>query len=228
MTYKATTRALIPLFVGLALMLSSDVLAQTVIEPGPPGTIDEMILGDTTTTGERNTCHYVLRRNQFYIYNDEVLSKPVPIRVYHDIILYQEMMDHGRAEPLAPGLFDRNMESHPAMGVLSPALTEMLFSAHLQRSLVDLHSFTDTEQELDTWLTRYFERLEPLYVDMDRYARYYHETDLDAIRRFILDPNFYDRNDPIIALARSVQRGQADESIDFDAAMTAADRKSVV
>ncbi len=51
MTYKATTRigrALIPLFAGLALMLSSDVLAQTIIEPGPPGTINQMILGDTT------------------------------------------------------------------------------------------------------------------------------------------------------------------------------------
>ena len=155
-------------------------------------------------------------------YDDEVLPKPVPIRIYHDVILFQEIMDHGRAEPVAPGLLDRYIDSHPATGVLSPALTENLFAAHLQRSLVDLHSFTSAENDLDTWLTRYFERLEPMYVDIDRYARFYHESDLDMLRRFILDPNFYDRNDPLIALARSVQHGRVDESIDFNAAMTAA------
>ena len=155
-------------------------------------------------------------------YDDEVLPKPLPIRIYHDVILYQEIMDHGRAEPLAPGLLDRYLDSHPATAVLSPAITENLFARHLQRSLLDLHSFTATEGDFDTWLTRSFERLEPMYVDIDRYARYYHESDLDAVRRFILDPHFYDRDDPLIALARSVQRGHADESIDFDAAMTAA------
>ena len=78
MTYKATTRigrALIPLFAGLALMLSSDVLAQTIIEPGPPGTINLAILGDTTDTGERNSCHYVLRRDAVYIYNQRITMR---------------------------------------------------------------------------------------------------------------------------------------------------------
>ena len=75
MTYKATTHTLMPLFVGLALMLSSDVLAQTIIEPGLPGTINETILGDTTATGERNSCHYVVRRDAFYIYNQRITMR---------------------------------------------------------------------------------------------------------------------------------------------------------
>ena len=155
-------------------------------------------------------------------YNDEVLQYPLPIRIYQDVILYQEIMDHGRADPVAPGLLDRFLDSHPAAGALSTALTENLFAAQLQRSLVDLHSFVEDENNLDTWLTRYFERLEPIYVDIDRYARFYHEPDLDALRRFVHTPNFYDRNDPLIRLARSVQRGQVDESIDLNSAMAAA------
>lgn len=155
-------------------------------------------------------------------YDDEVLPKPQPIRIYHDVILYQEVMNHGRGEPTAPGLLDFHLESHPAAGALSPALTEALVVAQLQRSLLGLHSFVDEEENLEVWLTRFFERLEPDYVDLDRYARYYHEPDLDALRRLILDPNFYDANDPLIALARSVQQGQPDAGIDFPAAMTAA------
>lgn len=144
---------------------------------------------------------------------------PIPIRIYHDVILFQEMMDHGKGEPGAPGLLDRYMEGHPAAGAVSSGLVENLFAAHLQRSLVGLHSFSYEEQDLDEWIKTFFIRIEPLYVDIDRYTRYYHEPDLDSLRRFVLTPNFYDREDPLIALARSIQRGKLDESIDFDKAM---------
>ncbi len=155
-------------------------------------------------------------------YDEEVLPKPVPIRIYHDIILYQEIMDHGRADPEAPGLFDLYLEGHPGSGAVSCALSEELFAQHLQRSLLDLHSFTGAEVDFDVWLTKYFERLEPMYVDIHRYARYYHESDFDAVRRFVLDPNFYDRRDGLIAQARSVQRGKPQEEFDLAAAMKAA------
>ncbi len=157
---------------------------------------------------------------------DERKQYPAPIRMYHDVILYQEIMDHGRGVPYSPGLLDRYMEGHPAAGAMSVSHVENLFAAHLQRSLVGLHSFTYEEEDLDEWLTKFFVRTEPIYVDIDRYARYYHEPDLDSLRRFILTPNFYDREDPIIALARSIQRGEMDESIDFEKALAQAKQGS--
>ena len=66
---KQARFGLTALFVGLALMFSNDVRAQMIVEPGPPGTLNQAILGDTTATGERANCHYVLRRDAVYIYN---------------------------------------------------------------------------------------------------------------------------------------------------------------
>ena len=155
-------------------------------------------------------------------YDDDVLEFPAPIRIYHDVILYQEVMNHGRAEPVMPGLLDFAMESHPAAGAVSTALTESLVDSHLQRTLVALHSPLDPDVQFDTRLDRFFERLEPLYVDIDRYARYYHQPDLDALRRFILDPNFYNADDLLIRLARSAQHGRPDDGIDLNEAMAQA------
>ncbi len=75
MTNDATNRIcsiLTALLVSVVLLASSDALAQTIIEPGPPGTLNQAILGDTTATGERNECHYILRRDAVYIYNQRI------------------------------------------------------------------------------------------------------------------------------------------------------------
>ena len=54
------------------MWMPSAAQAQTIIEPGPPGTLNDAILSDTTATGERNTCQYLLRRDAVYIYNREM------------------------------------------------------------------------------------------------------------------------------------------------------------
>ena len=43
-----------------------------IIEPGPPGVINETISEDTTTTGERIHNHYILRRGQTYYYTRRI------------------------------------------------------------------------------------------------------------------------------------------------------------
>ncbi len=64
--------------VACALLLSTQVNAQEfewpdlgeamIIEPGPPGTINETINGDTTATGERAHQSYILKRGALYLY----------------------------------------------------------------------------------------------------------------------------------------------------------------
>lgn len=186
---------------------------------------DRTILGFTLGWGAHRAADRIFKPIYAELnpeYDDDVLPKPSDIRIYHDVILYQEVLNHGREEPTTPGLLDYYMEGHPAAGAVSPALTENLVGAHLQRTLLEQHSFVDREEDLDDWLTTFFTRIEPMYVDMERYAKFYHEPDLDALHRFILGPNFYDEEDPLIRLARSVQHGDADESIDMGDAMDAA------
>lgn len=67
-----TSLAALTLLLGLLFGTADPARAQTIIEPGPPGTINQAILGDTTATGERVNCHYVLRRDAFYIYNQKM------------------------------------------------------------------------------------------------------------------------------------------------------------
>ena len=61
---------------ALALALAAPALAQrtVTIEPGPPGTLNNTIAGDTTATGERTdpNTEYVLRRGAVYIYNSQL------------------------------------------------------------------------------------------------------------------------------------------------------------
>ena len=57
---------------ALAVGMTYTATAQTVIEPGPPGTINNAIAGDTTATGERTECHYILRRDAVYIYDSKM------------------------------------------------------------------------------------------------------------------------------------------------------------
>ncbi len=72
MTQSATRSSVSALCIVLSLLLAPVVAGQTIIEPGPPGTINDMVHGDTTATGERNSCHYVLRRDAVYIYNARI------------------------------------------------------------------------------------------------------------------------------------------------------------
>lgn len=64
-----------------ALGLARPAAAQRVIEPGPPGTIDSIILSDTTDTGERAETHYILRRGGIYIYNRQITNVGWPLTV---------------------------------------------------------------------------------------------------------------------------------------------------
>ena len=56
----------------LTLSLAGTAAAQTVVEPAAPftaGSISSIIVGDTTATGERTECHYILRRGAVYVYD---------------------------------------------------------------------------------------------------------------------------------------------------------------
>jgi hypothetical protein len=52
-----------------------------------------------------------------------------------------------------------------------------------------------------------------LYVDLERLIRAYHNPDPELIHRFSITEAFYNANDPVIRLARSIQRGA---SVDRD------------
>ena len=78
MTRSGTPPARLAGLLALAVALAAPALAQQriVIEPGPPGTFNNAIAGDTTAAGDRANPNatYVLRRGAVYIYTAQILS----------------------------------------------------------------------------------------------------------------------------------------------------------
>jgi hypothetical protein len=148
------------------------------------------------------------------------------VTVYHDVVVFREVFANGSTEPFDPSVVDYRMESHPAFGVVNVDRAQRLLFALWQISLLENHSFLRNEKDPARWLRLLLAGNEPFLIDARRYAAAWHNPDPDLVYRYIIEPNFYDRSDGVIALARSMQRGSPDRSIDFDAAIAQAPKAS--
>lgn len=151
---------------------------------------------------------------------------PSDVSIYHDVVLFNEVYGGGREFPFVPAALDYQIESHPAATAISIVSAEQLLEAMWRRSLLELQSFLDKPDDHRAWLTRFLARYEPFEVDIDRYAQSYYKANLDRLRRFIVDANFYRHSDPLIALVRSIQCEVADQTIDLEDALEAAATQS--
>ncbi len=79
------------------------------------------------------------------------------------------------------------------------------------RLVVDL---TDPQSRLENILINEL----PLYVDHRRLVEAYNRPDPDRVRRYRIEPDFYDPADPAIAAARRIQAGEEVRGADVDAA----------
>jgi hypothetical protein len=153
-------------------------------------------------------------------------GRPSDVSVYHDVIVFREVYAGGTLPPFFPSMLDYRAESHPGWSGFPAAKAERLMQALWQKSLAATQSFVLQEKDPEKWMAMLLKRFEPFTVDIQRYARAYHAPDPDLLRRFIIEPNFYDPQDPLIALARSIQRGKPDPSIHIANAVDAAAKQS--
>jgi hypothetical protein len=109
-----------------------------------------------------------------------------------------------------------------ASGTLQVEEIEGLFRSFWQRALLGLHTFIPDQEDIEGWLERLFRARQAFYVDIRRYARAFASPDPSKFKRFIVDVHFYDRDDGLIRLARSIQDGLPDEEIDLHKAVEAA------
>ena len=157
---------------------------------------------------------------------DPDVFRPSDVRIYHDVVIFREVYDCGRSGRFPTALLDYRLESHPGFQAVNVEQVSDLLSGLWLRSLLEVQSFVRTEENLDVWIKRTLDRYLPFGVDIVRYADAYFRPDNDKMRRFIVDNNFYDRTDPLIVLARSIQHGKPDRTIDLDKAVEAAATQS--
>lgn len=151
---------------------------------------------------------------------------PTDCSVYHDVFLFREVYGAGEQEPYVPDSLDVTAASSAATRAFRATEVESALRSLWQRALVGLHTFIPDEEDIDGWLERVFKMRQRFYVDIRRYAEAFANPDADKVRRFIVDVNFYQDADPLIRLARSIQAGTPDTSIDLQAAVEAAASQS--
>jgi hypothetical protein len=153
-------------------------------------------------------------------------ENPTDCSVYHDVFLFRKVYGAGEREPYVPDSLAVTPESSPETQAFQASEVESALRSLWQRALIELHTFIPDEEDVDGWLVRVFKMRQQFYVDIRRYAEAFADPDPEKVQRFIVDVNFYDSSDPLIRLARSIQSGTPDTSIDLQTVLEAAAAQS--
>lgn len=174
-------------------------------------------------------CHRAADRQMKPIFRATDAGDAAPPRdcsIHHDVFLLREIYAGGEREPYSPATAEIGMQSLPAAQALDVDQIEDLLRAILQRALIGLHTFIPDRDDVEGWMERLFAMRQRFYIDIRHYAEVFANPDADKMKRFIHDVNFYDGADAIIRLARSLQHGSADETIDLAEAVEGAASQS--
>lgn len=142
-------------------------------------------------------------------------SAPSDVSVLHDAVVYREVYGNGEYPPYPPGLLEDRMASFAGSKALDASATLDLFGSVFQRSLLELHPANQTPETAPKAFQKF-------YVDIQRYSEKWAAADPRETLNYIYGPNFYDPGDPLIQLARALQRKLPPPPVAFDQAYEAA------
>lgn len=163
-----------------------------------------------------------------YYDNDYALS-PSDIRIMQDIALYHARKHMKLAESDAkydPLMFRHIVPLSPEQEPDAARYLETVFGARVLQELLGLHRLFPREAGTDRKLRAYIMALDPVYIDTARYADMAAQPYMNQVQRYIIDPNFYDPDDPYVSLAVDTQNGAKPDPDRLDAAK-ATDRSAL-
>jgi hypothetical protein len=122
---------------------------------------------------------------------------------YYDLWVFREVYLSGHVEPFNSYLL---MDNATTPGVALEEFVRALF----QRALLSSHTLdavgaARTGQEFESWLENLFRRIQPLYMDIRQYVRIFTEPDRAKETAYGVRSRFYQKDDPLIRIARDVQ-----------------------
>lgn len=153
--------------------------------------------------------------------------------VYQDAVTFREVYGGGEypaTSPYAvmpPGMMEHGMASHPASAAVDVEAIEPVFAASIQQAMIELHTFSSgPADDLDAWMEKYMERRQYYTEELGMYLDAFERPDPRKMARYIDGINWYDRDDELIRLVRSIHLGRRDTSIELAAAVDAAESQS--
>ncbi len=148
---------------------------------------------------------------------------PTDCSIYHDVAVLRHVYGAGETDLWGMQSFAADGRERQEARLRAEALLASVW----QRTLLRMHTFIPDDSEPDAWLDRVVEQHQRLYVDLRRYAAALTDPDPELVRRFLVEPNFYAPADPIIVLARSLQKGTPPPAVSLAAALEQARDQSL-
>jgi hypothetical protein len=128
---------------------------------------------------------------------------PTDCSIYHDVFLFREIYAAGKRPPYSPATLETDMKSLSGAQKIPVAEIEEIFHALLQRSLISMHTIMPDLGNAEDWIPKLIRHRQKFGGVLKRYAEALANPDPEKFNRFVVEPNFYDKNDPIIQQARS-------------------------
>lgn len=128
--------------------------------------------------------------------------------IHMDVFILREVFGHGEGTPAGP--YPKDLLKEPADARLR--LFEEHFRVLFQRTLIAMHTFAPDTANVHEWLNRFLATLQDFPISVRQYASVAAEWDLEKVRKYLEEPRFYDRNEPIIQTARALQHGETVDS----------------
>lgn len=123
------------------------------------------------------------------------------VSAYYDIEVFREVYGGGRDGVFGAWLLQ-------TADCDAAATAERFVRALFQRTLLACHTLSPPREGFAEWLDAVLGRLQPLYVDVDLYCRVWAAPDPALVEALGVRTRFYRADDPAVALARALRRGE--------------------
>jgi hypothetical protein len=134
------------------------------------------------------------------------------ISAYYDTHVFRSVYLAGNEEPFSSHFLKQN----PAAPERE---LEELVRSLFQQALLACHTLKPPLEDFDGWLERLIELVPTLYVDVEQYRRVLAAPDPERVTAYAVTTEFYVESDPVVRLARAVQRNECIEQAAIDGAI---------
>ena len=148
--------------------------------------------------------------------------------IYTDVYLLGQIYGDGNNDahwPYSPALLDLSAEKLPAIQGFSAKDLEDLSRVLLMRAYIALHTFQPGLDILD-WMDRFFLLRQNYFISVQQYAEAFANPDPKKVKRYVIDTNFYNPEDALIRLARTIQAGKVVDGDQIEGARARAEGQS--
>jgi hypothetical protein len=133
--------------------------------------------------------------------DDETVRTTQEVSAYFDAEVFREVYAGGAEEPFSNSFMKE-------FGPDAARFEEFIRSSY-QRALLASHTIKPDYHDVEGWLDKLFDALQPLYLKVDVWVRAYTDPDPAKIDAYRVRSSFYRADDPTIQAARALQRNEA-------------------